>query len=88
MINGYIDKQTTTGQYMDGTPEPTEALTQNEIVLEVESELRGLRRAHVIMSCPTGDRNSALEMLCDEVEQLEHVLFEILHEITEDDDDE
>ena len=31
MINGYIDNQTTTGQYMDGTPEPTEA-QQNDCV--------------------------------------------------------
>jgi hypothetical protein len=38
MSNGYIDNQTTTGQLMDGTPEPTEALTITDS--EVRRDLR------------------------------------------------
>ena len=38
MINGYIDNQTTTGQLMDGTPEPTEALTTNAEITEDDDD--------------------------------------------------
>ena len=60
-----------------------EATEHHEIVLEVESELRGLRKALDIITTYRWGSNGSI-VLVREIERVQQVL----NEITEDDDDE
>ena len=56
-----------------------EATEHHEIVLEVEGELRGLRKALDIMRYHSKQR----QLLCDEIQRVQQVLDEITEEENE-----